>query len=84
MSSACSFSNEGIAGYTAAKSGFDALTKVFRKEAREEGVKVCVIYPSGVDTPLKTANDQSILSLIVLSIRSSIWPVNQIMSVLMN
>lgn len=53
MSTVCSFSNEGIAGYTAAKSGFDALTKVFRKEVREEGIKVCAIYPGGVDTPFR-------------------------------
>lgn len=53
MSTVCSFANEGIAGYTAAKSGWDGLTKVFRKEVRNEGIKVCAIYPGGVDTPFR-------------------------------
>ncbi|MBU2918817.1 SDR family oxidoreductase [Psychrosphaera sp. F3M07] len=53
MSTVCNFANEGIGAYTASKSGFDALTKVFRKEVRESGVKVCSIYPGGVDTPFR-------------------------------
>lgn len=53
MSTVCCFSNEGIGAYTASKSGFDALTKVFRKELRDEGIKVCAIYPGGVDTPFR-------------------------------
>lgn len=53
MSTVCSFSNEGIGAYTASKSGFDALAKVFRKEVRDQGIKVCAIYPGGVDTPFR-------------------------------
>lgn len=53
MSTVCSFSNEGIGAYTASKAGFDALCKVFRKEVRNNGVKVCAIYPGGVDTPFR-------------------------------
>lgn len=56
LSTVCLYSNEGIGAYTASKSGFDALTKVFRKEAREAGVKVCAIYPGGVDTPFRQAD----------------------------
>ncbi|USD42316.1 SDR family oxidoreductase [Vibrio sp. SCSIO 43135] len=56
MSTVCLFSNQGIGAYTASKSGFDALTKVFRKEARQHGVKVCNIYPGGVDTPFREAD----------------------------
>ncbi len=55
LSTVCGFSNEGIGAYTASKAGFDALTKVFRKEVRENGVKVCAIYPGGVDTPFRAA-----------------------------
>ncbi len=55
LSTVCGFSNEGIGAYTASKAGIDALTKVFRKEAREHGVKVCAIYPGGVDTPFRAA-----------------------------
>lgn len=39
MSTVCCFSNERIGTYTAFKSVFDALTKVFRKELRDEGLK---------------------------------------------
>jgi NADP-dependent 3-hydroxy acid dehydrogenase YdfG len=53
LSTVCLYSNEGIGAYTASKSGFDALTKVFRKEVREKGIKVCSIYPGGVDTPFR-------------------------------
>ena len=56
LSTVCQYSNEGIGAYTASKSGFDALTKVFRKEVREQGVKVCAIYPGGVDTPFREAD----------------------------
>lgn len=50
LSTVCLFSNEGIGAYTASKAGLDALTKVFRKEARTAGVKVTSVYPGGVNT----------------------------------
>jgi NAD(P)-dependent dehydrogenase (short-subunit alcohol dehydrogenase family) len=50
LSTVCLFSNEGIGAYTASKAGLDALTKVFRKEAKAAGVKVTSIYPGGVNT----------------------------------
>ena len=49
-STACLYSNEGIGAYTATKAGFDALSKVFRKEARHYGVQLLSVYPGGVDT----------------------------------
>ncbi len=55
LSTVCHFSNEGIGAYTASKAGIDALTKVFRKEVRANGIKVCAIYPGGVDTPFRDA-----------------------------
>ncbi|MPW29185.1 SDR family NAD(P)-dependent oxidoreductase [Agarivorans sp. B2Z047] len=82
MSTVCLFSNPNIAAYTASKSGFDSLAKVFRKEAREQGVKVSSIYPGGVDTPFREAekpeylavNDvvEAILTLAQQSANSSI------------
>jgi NAD(P)-dependent dehydrogenase (short-subunit alcohol dehydrogenase family) len=57
LSTVCLFSNEGNGTYTATKAGLDALTKVFRKEARKEGVKVCSVYPGGADTPFRS-NDR--------------------------
>lgn len=53
MSTVCHFSNESIGAYTSSKAAFDALTKVFRKEVREEGIKINNIYPGGVDTPFR-------------------------------
>ena len=55
LSTVCQFSNEGIGAYTASKSAFDALLKVFRKEVRENNIRVCSIYPGGVDTPFREA-----------------------------
>lgn len=62
LSTVSGFSNQGIGAYTASKAGFDALTKVFRKEARDEGVKVSAIYPGGVDTPFREADRPAYLS----------------------
>ncbi len=47
------YSNEGIGAYTASKAGFDALTKVFRKELRSSNIRVCSIYPGGINTPFR-------------------------------
>ncbi|TKB43062.1 SDR family oxidoreductase [Thalassotalea mangrovi] len=49
-STVCLFSNPGIGAYTATKSGFDALTKVFRKEAAADNVDVINVYPGGVNS----------------------------------
>jgi len=55
LSTVCNFSNEGIGAYTASKSGFNALVNVFRKEVRDSNIKVCSIFPGGVDTPFREA-----------------------------
>lgn len=52
-SSCCLFSNPSIGSYTATKSGFDALSKVFRKELRDDEIKVLNVYPGGIDTPFR-------------------------------
>ncbi len=54
LSTVCRFSNEGIASYTASKSGLDALVKVLRKEARKHNVKICSVYPGGVNTGFRS------------------------------
>jgi len=53
LSTVCLFSNEGVGAYTASKTGFDGLTKVFRKEARKDGIRVCSVYPGGVNTAFR-------------------------------
>jgi NAD(P)-dependent dehydrogenase (short-subunit alcohol dehydrogenase family) len=62
LSTVCLFSNEGIGAYTASKAGLDALTKVFRKEARTAGVKVTSIYPGGVNTGFRAQSRPDYLS----------------------
>ncbi len=62
LSTACNYSNEGIGAYTASKAGFDALVKVFRKEVRNENIKVCSIYPGGVDTSFREISRPDYLS----------------------
>ncbi len=55
LSTCCLFANEGNAAYTASKSALDGLTKVFRKEARKQGVRVCSVYPGGINTAFRAA-----------------------------
>lgn len=62
QSSVCLFSNPGVATYTATKSGFDALSKVFRKELRDHHIKVFNVYPGGIDTEFRTLDRPDYLS----------------------
>ncbi|WP_165311850.1 SDR family oxidoreductase [Vibrio ziniensis] len=85
LSTVCGFSNEGIGAYTASKAGMDALTKVFRKEAREHGVKVCAIYPGGVDTPFRAADrpeylhpEQVVDAILFMASQNSISSVDEL------
>jgi NAD(P)-dependent dehydrogenase (short-subunit alcohol dehydrogenase family) len=55
LSSVCHFSNETMGVYTAAKQGLQALTDIYRKEARPFNIRVTSIYPGGVDTPFRKA-----------------------------
>lgn len=76
LSTVCLYANEGIGAYTASKSALDAMTKVLRKEARRENIKVTSIYPGGVNTAFRTADKpeyltpesvaQSIYSLLIM------------------
>lgn len=54
LSTVCRYSNEETASYTASKAGLDALTKVLRKEARQHNVKICSVYPGGVNTEFRS------------------------------
>lgn len=56
------FSNPNTGSYTSTKAGFDALSKVFRKELREYQIKVLNVYPGGVDTPFRTLDRPDYLS----------------------
>ena len=47
------FSNPNVGSYTSSKTGFDALSRVFRKELRDHEIKVLNVYPGGVDTPFR-------------------------------
>ncbi len=62
LSTCCLFSNEGNGAYTAAKSALDGLTKVFRKEARKNNIRVCSVYPGGINTPFRDQEREDYLS----------------------
>lgn len=64
LSTTCLYSNPGISGYTTSKAAFDAYSKVLRKELLQEnsGVKVCSVYPGGVDTDFRDASRPNYLS----------------------
>ncbi|OOM77976.1 SDR family NAD(P)-dependent oxidoreductase [Clostridium sp. BL-8] len=62
LSTCCLFSNEGNGAYTAAKSALDGLTKVFRKEARKNNIRVCSVYPGGINTPFRAQEREDYLS----------------------
>lgn len=53
LSTCCLFSNEKLGSYTASKGALDSLTKVLRKEARKDNIRVCSIYPGGINTSFR-------------------------------
>lgn len=53
VSSAALHSSAGIAGYTASKGAFRALTGVMRREGKPLGIHVTGVYPGGIDTPFR-------------------------------
>ena len=53
VSSAALHSSASIAGYTASKGAFHALTGVMRREGRPLGIHVTGVYPGGIDTPFR-------------------------------
>lgn len=62
LSTCCLFSNDGLGAYTASKCALDGLIKVFRKEARKNGVRVCSVYPGGIDTPFRSQSRKEYLT----------------------
>ncbi len=54
LSSCCLFANEGLGAYTASKTALEGLTKVYRKEARKDRIRVSAIYPGGINTAFRT------------------------------
>lgn len=62
LSTCCLYSNEGLGAYTASKSAFDSLTKVLRKEARKDNIRICSVYPGGINTPFRAQVKENYLS----------------------
>lgn len=62
LSTCCLYSNEGLGSYTASKSALDGLTKVLRKEARKDNIRVCSIYPGGINTTFRVKEREDYLS----------------------
>ncbi len=55
-STCCLFSNVSNGLYTATKSGFEALSQIFRKELRDFNIKTLNVYPGGVDTSFRAVD----------------------------
>ena len=53
LSTVCHADMPTMGAYTAAKSGLQALTRIFRKEVLEDGIRVTAIYPGGADTDFR-------------------------------
>lgn len=47
------FSNPTTGSYTSSKAGFDAMSKIARKELRDFEIKVLNVYPGGVDSSFR-------------------------------
>lgn len=62
LSTCCLYSNEGLGAYTASKDAFDGLTKVLRKEARKNNIRVCSVYPGGINTSFREQVREEYLS----------------------
>jgi len=50
LSSVCKVNTPGNGAYTASKKAMEAISKALSKEVKDKGVKVCDIYPGGVNT----------------------------------
>ncbi len=50
LSTCCLFSNQKAGSYSASKSAFESISKILLKEAREDHIGVCNVYPGGIDT----------------------------------
>jgi len=53
LSTVCHADIETMGAYTGVKQGLDALTRVFRKEVRADGIRVTAVYPGGTDTEFR-------------------------------
>ena len=53
LSTVCHSDNETMGAYTAAKVALDAMTRIYRKEARPDGIRVTSIYPGGTNTDFR-------------------------------
>ena len=62
LSTCCLFSNESLGSYTSSKGALDSLTKVLRKEARKDNIRVCSIYPGGINTFFRPQAKEDYLS----------------------
>lgn len=62
LSTCCLFANPGVGAYTASKGALDSLTKVLRKEARKDNIRVCSVYPGGINTSFRAQAREEYLS----------------------
>ena len=55
LSTCCLYHNQSTGSYSASKSAFEAISKILLKEARNDHIGVCNIYPGGIDTNFRSA-----------------------------
>ena len=57
LSTCCLFSNPMAGSYSATKDAMEGISKILTKEAKQDNIGVCNVYPGGVDTNFRpTAN----------------------------
>ena len=61
LSSCCLFNNPMTGGYSASKDAMEGISKILTKEAKQDNIGVCSVYPGGVDTNFRAVANHSYL-----------------------
>lgn len=61
LSSCCLFHNPMAGSYTATKNAMEGISKILTKEARQDHIGVCSVYPGGVDTNFRAVANPNYL-----------------------
>ncbi|MBP3313621.1 MAG: SDR family oxidoreductase [Oscillospiraceae bacterium] len=61
LSSCCLFNNPLTGSYSASKDAMEGLSKILLKEAKQDGVGVCNVYPGGIDTNFRAVANHTYL-----------------------
>jgi len=67
LSSVCKVNIVNNGAYTASKKAMEAISKVLVKEVKDQGVKVCDIYPGGVNTNFRKEDKPEYLDPLTIA-----------------